>query len=641
MNNKVNTNEQLSRMKALMGYGLKTESKDTPYSSIENQKLAADGKVYAIIREGAKYYIKSAPNKQNLVKEDFNYIGGFRNRKDNEYTSFANAQKQFDLKMMSLKEAANKTDFNINSWDLDKKENVVIEATDKMKKEILRERQIMKNAMMIAEQGKGKKECKNGVCDSSDMKGIKDFEKSNIEKVQTECGNLSVGDAPEVKTEGVVKETSEKVLAWNRKDKDYMDKSHGTEIGDSAPFDDAEARNIDDGDKIVTRTGEMKNGVVENHGISMHDTDNQNSPEVGVGEGPSDDNNKPFDDKKGKQIDEAIDDFGAEEDPMGDDLDGEDPMGDEEPMDDDFGAEEGEPIGDEMGPEELDDNEFDGDEDFEDEDDDIYEDDLESRVEAMEDLLSRIAAKLGVEEGPVDDEVYDDDDLFDDEENTEYALETNDDELGDDEFGDEEFGDEEPMDDDLEDEDEMPMESRRRNGVQIFETRAFRNAMHRQRMNEDDERQSKISKEIGRMMRTKGGFKKSRALRGNRSLDNLSDEELDKLLNTKYESTNRYGNLVNEEGMTPFKDAGRVPQGNMNKLDDFGKHPAYQKVVMSLPPKDLQEFPDYYDMNDDSVKNDMPYGERIGDGAPFDIDPDSIDNAIAEAFDRLKKKRHN
>ena len=123
--------------------------------------------------------------------------------------------------------------------------------------------------------------------------------------------------------------------------------------------------------------------------------------------------------------------------------------------------------------------------------------------------------------------------------------------------------------------DVMP-ESRHRNGVQIFDTKAFRNAMRKQRMN--------------------------------------------------------------EEGMTPFKDAGRVPSGNMNKLDDFGKHPAYQKKVMELPPKDMKEFPDYYDMNDDSVKNDTPYGEKIGDGAPFEIDPKGIDNAIAEAFSRLKKK---
>lgn len=555
MNNKMNTNEQISRMKSLMNYGLQTESKKAPYSSVENQKLGADGNVYGIVREGTKYYIKSAPNKANLVKEDFNYIGGFRNRKDHEYSNFALAQKQFDLKMMSLKEAANKQDFNINSWDLDKKENVVLEATDKMKKEILRERQIMSNAMRIAE---AKKECPNGICDTD----IKNSQKDNISTEVEECGDAAKANAGYTNAslpkgsgmaESVVKE--EEVLGWNRNSPDYMDKSHGTEIGDSAPFDDAEARNIDDGDKKVTKTGEMKNGVVENHGTSMHDTDDQNKPAVGVGEGPSDDNNKPFDDEKGKQIDEAIEDLG------GDELEGEEPVGDDlggegEPIDDAGLEGEGEPIdgGEEPIGDDLGDDEF-GD-DAEGGDDDIYEDDVESRLDAMEELLSQIADKLGISEPAVDDAEYGDDELFDDEEGDDFGAE--------DDFGGEE-------------EDEFPMESRKRNGVQIYETRAYREAMRKQR--------------------------------------------------------------VNEEGMTPFKDAGRVPQGNMNKLDDFGKHPAYQKVVMSLPPKDLQEFPEYYDMNDDSVKNDNPYGEKIGDGAPFDIDPQSIDNAIAEAFNRLRSKK--
>ena len=551
MNNKMTTNEQISRMKSLMNYGLQTESKKVPYSSVENQKLGADGNVYGIVREGTKYYIKSAPNKANLVKEDFNYIGGFRNRKDHEYSNFALAQKQFDLKMMSLKEAANKQDFNINSWDLDKKENVVLEATDKMKKEILRERQIMSNAMRIAE---AKKECPNGICDTD----IKNSQKDNISTEVEECGDAASANAGYTNAsvpkgsgmaESVVKE--EEVLGWNRKSPDYMDKSHGTEIGDSAPFDDAEARNIDDGDKKVTKTGEMKNGVVENHGTSMHDTDDQNKPAVGVGEGPSDDNNKPFDDEKGKQIDEALDDFGGEkvegEEPMGDDLGDEEPIGDElggeEPMGDDLGDEE--PVGDELS----------------DEGDDVYSDDVESRLDAMEELLSQIADKLGISEPAVDDAAYGDDDLFGDEEGDDFGAE----------------GDFDGEGDDFEDDDRMPMESRKRNGVQIYETKAYRAAMRKQR--------------------------------------------------------------VNEEGMTPFKDAGRVPSGNMNKLDDFGKHPAYQKKVMELPPKDLQEFPDYYDMNDDSVKNDTPYGEKIGDGAPFDIDPQSIDNAIAEAFNRLRSKK--
>ena len=538
MNNKENLNETLSRMKALMGYGLQTESKKTSYSSVENQKLGADGKIYGIVREGLNYFIKVAPNKANLLKEDFNYIGGFRNRKDYQYGSFADAQKNFDMKMMSLKEAANKMDVDTSSWNLDKKEEVVVEATEKMKNEILRERQIMKNAVLINE--------KKAVC--CDAPGCP---KDNIKSEKPETGKAEdavdheKAELPKEMTESVVNE--EEVLGWNRGNDDYMDKSHGTEIGDSAPFDDAEARNIDDGDKQVNKTSEMKNGTVE-EGTSMHDADNQNTPTPGVGEVGDD---QPFDGEKGKQIDESFDDFGGEEeDPMGDDLGvegGEEPIGDEgEPIDADV---EGEELGDEIADDEM--------------SDEVYEDDTESRLDAMEELLSQIAAKLGVTEAPVDDAAYGDDELYDDEDGDEFG-----DEEGDD-FGDEE----EPIEDEM-NFDVMP-ESRHRNGVQIFETKAFRNAMRKQRMN--------------------------------------------------------------EEGMTPFKDAGRVPSGNMNKLDDFGKHPAYQKKVMELPPKDMKEFPDYYDMNDDSVKNDTPYGEKIGDGAPFEIDPQKIDNAIAEALNRLKK----
>jgi hypothetical protein len=598
-----------------MSYGLKTESKQAPYSAVEYQKVGADGKVYGIVREGTKYYIKSAPNKQNLIKEDFGYIGGFRNRKDNEYTSYANAQKHFDLKMMSLKEAANNPTFNVESWDLNKKEMVVTEASDKMKGEILRERQIMKNAMMIME---AKNEC-------GDMPGLKcptDGEKSDKDKPFTLDGGVNnpdnISGKEEPKREDESKNVNgqpvneEEVLGWNR-NKDYMDKSHGTEIGDSAPFDGPEARNIDDQDKKVTNTGEMKNGVVENHGTSMHDTDDQNKPAVGVGEGPSDDNNKPFDAEKGKQIDEAVglddgvEDVDGGEDPLADDgMEGGDPdMGGDPELD--GGEGEGAPVdtdmlGDEEGGEGLDDEDF-GDEDLDDEEglgEDPMQEDLESRISAMEDILMQIADKLGIETPGVDAGEYEDDDLFGDEEGGEDLG--GEDELGaEDELGGEEpdfggddlggtpegdfEGGEEEPEDEIEDGLNRecgygnPMdtfESRRRNGVQIFETAAFKRAMRKQR--------------------------------------------------------------VNEEGMTPFKDAGRVPSGNMNKLDDFGKHPAYQKVVMSLPPKDLKEFPGNYDMNDDSVRNDNPYGEKIGDGAPFDIDPEAIDNAIAEAFDRLKKK---
>ena len=546
----IKNNDTLNRMKSLMNYGLKTEGKNAPYSAVEYQKVGADGNVYGIVREGTKYYIKSAGCKKNPLNEDFSYIGGFRNRKENEYSSFANAQKNFDLKMMAIKESVGKKNFNVESWDLDKKEKVVIEASEKMKKEILREQQIMKNTIAINE--------KKAVC-CDEVPPVKD----NIKKdepatgesfgkevsdglakgadVCPECGkkggNCVCGKNTEYKESKKATNESSEVLGWNRKNKDYMDKSHGTEIGDSAPFDDATAHNIDEPATPITKTGEMKNGVVENHGTAMHPTQDQNKPTPGNGEGPSDDNNKPFDAEKGRQIDEAIDDF-EESDVEGDDLgadEGADDFGGEEPADD-FGGEE---------------------------DDDMFEDDLESRMDALEDMITAIANKLGVDAPEVDESDYEDDDLFGDEDaDDDYEIELDDEGDGDENEYELEMDDESGDDFGPEDEEEP----------EVYESRAFRKAM------------------------------------------------------------------MNEGGITPFTDNGRVPQGNMNRLDDFGKHPAYQKTVMTLPPKDHQEFPGYYDMNDDSVRNDTPYGENIGDGAPFEVDPESVDNAIAEAFRRLKKK---
>ncbi len=57
-------------MKGLMNYrDLQTESKNNTYSSIEEyQETGADGNVYGIIREGSKYYIETAPNKEVFSK---------------------------------------------------------------------------------------------------------------------------------------------------------------------------------------------------------------------------------------------------------------------------------------------------------------------------------------------------------------------------------------------------------------------------------------------------------------------------------------------------------------------------------------------------------------------------------------------
>jgi len=569
MNKKVNVNDQLSRMKGLMNYGLKTESKNSTYSSVEYQKLGADGNVYGIIREGAKYYIEKAANKKNLVKEDFNYIGGFKNRKDYEYSSFASAQKNFDLKMMSLREAyANGKNIVIESWNPDKKESLTVEATDKMRNEILRERQIMNNAarineskpqVMFTEDDKtcgvcGSKECKcEDPAKSADIEGYENLKDANPKKSFRQSKH-STGKAKEANDYKPVKESAE-VLGWHQTGQDakgnmadtYMDKTHGTEVGDSAPFDEEPVE----------------------EGTSMHsEGENQNNPTVGsnkIGDGA------PFD-KSGK-VNEDVDDDMSDEDetyfepkedldePVDDDTELDKPEEGLEDSPEDEGDDE-EEFGSDLDDDDSDDDdEFENDEDLDDDEDEFDEDDLESRVENIEDTLEQIANKLGIDTNDIDtDEFEDDDDLYSDDDSDD-----NDDEFENDE-------------DEFDEDDKLATESRRNRGYKIYESRAFRKAKR----------------------------------------------------------------AMNEDGMKPFSNKNRVPQNALNALDEFGKHPAYRKQPMTVPTHNHQEFDGYYDMSDESARNNTPFGTNIGNGAPFELDTEKVNKSIAESIRRnlrmLKKK---
>ena len=139
----------LARMKDLYTYGKElNESSKAPVYTLEYSAKAADGKTYGIIRECNKYYIKSATKGQERIAESYNYLGGFCNKKNYEYTSYNNALKNFELKMASINEAC---DANVNIATLDpfKKGDFLVEGTEKMRNEIARQRQIMYNASMI------------------------------------------------------------------------------------------------------------------------------------------------------------------------------------------------------------------------------------------------------------------------------------------------------------------------------------------------------------------------------------------------------------------------------------------------------------------------------------------------------------
>ncbi len=100
-------NQINERMKELMGIAPINENKST--STFELTKMGPDGNAYAIVRENREWYIKKANKSENLVAEDFKYIGGLQNKKMEAYPSYSAALKRLNLKFNSLAEAHNFT----------------------------------------------------------------------------------------------------------------------------------------------------------------------------------------------------------------------------------------------------------------------------------------------------------------------------------------------------------------------------------------------------------------------------------------------------------------------------------------------------------------------------------------------------
>jgi hypothetical protein len=93
------------RMKELMG--IKPINENQSNVVVELTKMGPDGNAYAIIRENHEWYIKKTTKTSNLIAEDFKYIGGLMNKKDEAYPSYAKAIKHLNLKFKSLAEAYN------------------------------------------------------------------------------------------------------------------------------------------------------------------------------------------------------------------------------------------------------------------------------------------------------------------------------------------------------------------------------------------------------------------------------------------------------------------------------------------------------------------------------------------------------
>lgn len=107
-------NEILDRVRDLMGVSPIVESHNKPV--IELTKKGPDGKIYGIIREKREYFIKVTNKKENIVVEDFNYIGGLQNKKSEAYDSYSQAIKHLNLNFISLNEAYGGKKEQINAF---------------------------------------------------------------------------------------------------------------------------------------------------------------------------------------------------------------------------------------------------------------------------------------------------------------------------------------------------------------------------------------------------------------------------------------------------------------------------------------------------------------------------------------------
>lgn len=91
--------------------GIKKDSPVKP-AGINNSKLlkytnGADGRIYGIVQESSKYFIKVASKKENnqYNPSDFAYIGGLQNILKERYDSYSRVLSSFNYKLTTLNES--------------------------------------------------------------------------------------------------------------------------------------------------------------------------------------------------------------------------------------------------------------------------------------------------------------------------------------------------------------------------------------------------------------------------------------------------------------------------------------------------------------------------------------------------------
>lgn len=612
----------LARMKDLIRYGQElNESKNLKTHTLEHRAVAADGTTYGIIRENSKYYIKSAPKGKETIAEAYEYLGGFCNKGNYEYNSYAKALKQFELKMASINEAHDQK-VNIESLNPFRMHKVLQEGTDAMRDEIARQRQIMYNVSMLmnesteigadrkddvvkydgknpeAETGKkgdegGKKataqpDYKGSKTNGVDKKAAPFNQNASASKDQLSEEAGDIGDAPlhsnteNWGTEGIGKGRDPKQVGWemdgqktvNEEENDWASKglpsSPGVGEADTDHNNDPFTKGVNESEDFDDNGGDVEGGDFDGaegpdvEGHEMADTDFEGA------EGASEFGGEGGDMATDTDFDDGVEDAEGmgDEDGLDADLDAED---------DEFDDVEGGDMGDDLG----------GDIGAEGGNEDLLAqiEDLQSQIDALRAQLEGEDGTDGVPgeepdfEGDAesfvddgddlgDEEDFDDEEEFDDEEGDDFEA---DDELGGDDLGDEDFEGGEGMGE---------------------PTGEFEDGEGESFEDDDD------LEECGMGGNNVGGPM------GMQNMPQMNESKR-KIMNKIVESVVKQ--IVKED-----------------ELHVFGKHPGYRKKPMELPTTGEDKNQWGEDWNDESVHSEEPFGSKIGNGDPFNKLVDAV-----------------
>ena len=571
-----NFNDQLSRMKALMTYGsVNEDAKPISTYNIEYKAKAADGKYYGIIRENSKYFVKVATPGKEMVAESYQYIGGIMNKSNYEYNSYANALKQFELKLGSINEAYDEDrKVNVEALDPYKKEDLVIEGTEKMKNEIARQRQIMRNVSVIMNEATeiGSTPFKTQPEAEHDNSGDKDYPFTKEGKPEEDRGAIKFGEGAPEKHSATFGPDSNDVEDYD------LDKGKTPKVDNSVASENPKGGKVARVDESMGECGDLSCGMDECGNFCEEDDEDFDAQAEAEGEMPED---EPVDT-------EELDGVEPEK------FDGEDELGGEE--EDEFGDE------DELGDEEEDEADFEDEDGFGD-DEEGFEDEDELGDEEEDEADFEDEDEFGSEEDEFEDEDDDDFDFEDDEE--------------------EDFEDEDELGDEEEYDEEDPEIELDENVVKNFRQ------LVRESINEmfgDESGRKDCFDQFGR---------DANDAKFDESLPDDEDEEDDEedrdwKLSSISEAKAAKMNSIIESVVNDIL--------NEDELHVFGDHPGYRKKPMTLPQTGEDKFQVNRDWNDDSVHSEEPFGQGKGDSTPFDQLVAQITDSVMKQVNEGKKK---